>query len=124
MKNKQVVILGATTNPDRYAFIAAEMLLEHGYEIIPAGIKQGELFGRAIIKPEHIPKGVYTITLYVNPEIQNKLRDLILNVHPQRIIFNPGTENKELSNAAKERGIHVVEACTLVLLRTAQFESV
>ena len=123
MKNKQVVILGATTNPDRYAYIAAEMLIENGYDLIPAGIKQGEVFGKPIVKPESIPQGADTITLYINPEIQNTLRDLILNLKPRRIIFNPGTENYELMRAAAEQGIQCVEACTLVLLRTHQFES-
>jgi hypothetical protein len=37
-------------------------------------------------------------------------------LHPKRIIFNPGTENSELEELATSAGIHVLNACTLVLL--------
>ncbi len=47
--------------------------------------------------------------------------DEILAAKPQRIIFNPGAENEELAAAASSAGIEVVEACTLVMLRTGLF---
>ena len=39
---KKTAIIGASTNPNRYAFIAAQMLVDHGHEIVPLGIKQGK----------------------------------------------------------------------------------
>jgi hypothetical protein len=44
-----------------------------------------------------------------------------MDLHPKRIIFNPGTENDELAKMAKDKGIQPVEACTLVLLSTGQY---
>jgi hypothetical protein len=40
---------------------------------------------------------------------------------PQRVIMNPGAENDELAAVASGAGIEVVEACTLVMLRTGLF---
>ncbi|MGI8955917.1 MAG: CoA-binding protein [Chthoniobacterales bacterium] len=45
----------------------------------------------------------------------------IVAAQPQRIILNPGAENDELAAAASSAGIEVVEACTLVMLRTGLF---
>ena len=45
----------------------------------------------------------------------------ILNLKPRRVIFNPGSENYALVTKLKEAGIEVVQACTLVMLRTEQF---
>ena len=39
------------------------------------------------------------------------------------MIFNPGTENPGAYDRLKEAGIKVQEACTLVLLKTGQYES-
>jgi hypothetical protein len=40
---------------------------------------------------------------------------------PRRVIFNPGSENEALAKKLREAGIEVVEACTLVLLRSEAF---
>lgn len=118
---KPTVIIGATTNPDRYAYKAAERLIENGYTIFPVGIKKGLVFGNEI-KPFGTPcENVDTITLYVNPQVQKEYYDYILNLNPKRIIFNPGTENPELEELANKKGIEVQEACTLVLLATNQY---
>ena len=70
-----------------------------------------------------IPKNekVHTLTLYLNPARQKALYEEIINLNPERIIFNPGTENEELYDLAKNKGIAVQEACTLVLLSTGQY---
>jgi uncharacterized protein len=45
----------------------------------------------------------------------------ILKKKPVRIIMNPGTEDENLKEILIGNGIKVVEACTLVLLKTGQF---
>ena len=47
--------------------------------------------------------------------------DDIVELAPRRVIFNPGAENPESYERLEAGGIEVVEACTLVLLRTGQF---
>ena len=120
---KKTVIIGATTNPARYAHLAAEMLTEHGHEIVPVGIRHGEVFGKPIldIRQKPVIKEVNTVTLYIGPHRQPEWVDYILSLKPKRIIFNPGTENPEFEKKAKTSGIEIVEGCTLVMLSTGQF---
>lgn len=115
--NKTTLILGATTNTERYAYLAAERLTNNNHEIIPIGIKSGEVFGKEIINSKEIPsQKIDTITLYIGAKHQPEWFDYILKVNPKRIIFNPGTENLELETLANAKGIETMEGCTLVML--------
>lgn len=123
MTNKKTVILGATTNPSRYAYIAAERLTTHGHEIVPVGIKKGSVFGKEILDLRQKPeiKDVDTITLYLNPTNQQEWEDYIISLQPKRIIFNPGTENPALVKRAESMKIDAVYGCTLVMLGSRHY---
>jgi len=99
------------------------MLTEAGIEIVPIGIKRGEVFGQPILDIHTRPmvNGLDTVTLYIGPRNQPPWYDYLLELQPRRIIFNPGTENEEFMKKASQAGIEVVEACTLVMLRTRQY---
>lgn len=120
---KKTLILGATTNSNRYAFEAAKKLTQYQHEIVPVGIKKGEVFGKNILdKNADVSKeGIDTVTLYVGPRNQSEWYDYILNLNPKRLIFNPGTENPELQELAQKQGIETLYACTLVMLSTNQY---
>ena len=118
---KKTLIIGATPNPTRYAYRAAQLLKSKGHDIVNVGIKKGEVAGVEIEKPEAVHEDIHTITLYIGPDLQDQYHDYILNTNPKRVIFNPGTENDKLEILLKENGIEPVEACTLVLLSTGQY---
>ncbi len=122
-KNKKTVIIGATTNSSRYAYIAAGMLHEYNYEFIPIGIKKGEVYGKSILDINQRPiiSEVDTVTLYIGPRHQPEHYQYILSLNPKRVIFNPGTENPEFEKMVEDSGAEALEACTLVLLRSDQY---
>lgn len=121
---KTVVILGASDNPDRYSHKAFRMLQEYGHTPYPVSPKLRELEGMEVYASlADIRDPIDTLTMYVNPRISSELELDILRLKPRRVIFNPGSENPKLKAALEKAGIHVVEACTLVLLRTNQFET-
>lgn len=117
----KTVVLGASENPERYSNRAVKSLLHHGKEVAAVGLKEGEIDGVKILsgKPE-IPD-VDTVTMYVGPANQPGWYDYVLGLHPKRIIFNPGAENPEFEKIAREKGIEVVEACTLVMLSIGNY---
>lgn len=121
MSSKRTLILGATNNPARYAYLAAHRLTAAGHEIVNIGIKNGEVSGVTIQSAGEALPGIHTVTLYIGPQRQPAYYDYIVNTRPKRIIFNPGTENPELEALAQQQGIEVVRACTLVMLSTGQY---
>jgi len=120
-EGKKTVVLGASGNPARYSNLAVKKLRAHQHPVIAIGKKSGQV-GDVEIVTDHMPVGaVDTITLYLNPMNQKEYYDYILELRPNRIIFNPGTENDELIRRAKENGIEPVVGCTLVMLSTGMY---
>jgi uncharacterized protein len=121
--SKKTVLVGATPNPARYAYFAAQVLVDNNHEMVPVGLKRGKVQGKDILDIRLKPPidQVDTITLYIRPENQREWYNYFLSLKPKRIIFNPGTENEELEMLAEENGIEALEACTLVMLRTGQY---
>jgi predicted CoA-binding protein len=120
---KKTLIIGASSRPDRYAYLAAEMLRQYGHEFVPVGIHPGQVLGLPILPLSELPPvaGLDTITLYIGTANQRPWFGYILGLKPRRLIFNPGTENPELEQQAQQAGIETLQACTLVMLRTGQY---
>jgi uncharacterized protein len=120
-KNKTLVV-GASTNPERYAYKAIKSLRSHGYEVEAYGNKAGEIDDvQFVTKFPEEKESIDTITLYLGPKNQVEYYDNITMLKPRRVIFNPGTENEELYEILKLHDIQPIEACTLVLLATGQY---
>ena len=120
---KKTVVIGASPDSSRYSNVASRMLNNAGYEFVPVGIKKGEILGKTILNLKEKPaiEDVHTVTIYLNPANQKEWYDYILSLNPNRLIFNPGTENSELGELAKKLEIEVEYACNLVLIQTGQF---
>jgi len=119
--NKRTVILGASSNPERYSYKATVRLKEAGHSVFPVGIKAGDINGELILVGKPAIENVDTVTLYVSKENQKEWYDYILSLKPKRIIYNPGTENDDLVKLAKKNGIESEVACTLVLLSLSEY---
>ena len=118
---KKTVVLGASPNPSRYSNRAVKRLVSNDFEAVPVGIRKGTIEGIDIITETPFIRNVHTVTLYLNSERQKQHYDYIFSLQPERIIFNPGTENPELMRLAKEKEIAVEVACTLVLLTVGEY---
>ena len=121
MTGKKTLVLGASTNPSRYSYLAINRLGAHHHPVVAVGLRQGKVGDVNIVTGQPQEEAVDTVTLYLNPNNQKPYYDYILSLHPKRIIFNPGTENDELEDLARKNGITPVEACTLVLLSVGQY---
>ena len=118
---KKTLVLGASDNPSRYSYLAINRLRAEGHEVVAIGKKATSVRD---VKIEKLPANfsdIDTVTLYLNSKNQKDYYNYILSLHPKRIIFNPGAENEELADLAREKGILPLEACTLVLLSTNQY---
>lgn len=117
---KKTVVIGASPNPQRYAYVATERLRNHGHNVVPVGLREGKIGETPILKDFPEIDDVDTVTLYVGPRHQDYWKDYIYALKPRRVIFNPGTES-DFENELEKKGIETLEACTLVLLSTGEF---
>jgi predicted CoA-binding protein len=119
---KTTAVIGASPLQDRYANKAMRLLADHGHTVIPVAPRYDTLEGRKVYPClTQIPEKIDTVTLYVGPARQETMIEEIIQTAPGRVIFNPGTENPAAYDKLKAAGIEVLEACTLVLLKTNQY---
>ena len=121
MQSNVTMVLGASPNPERYSYMATVMLLEKGHLVYPYGIKKGMIQSLPIVQDWPRVGAISTLTLYLGPTAQAEYYEQIIALKPQRIIFNPGTENPTLVKLANAAHIETIEACTLVMLSTGQY---
>ena len=117
----KVLVLGGSSNPHRYSYLAINDLLDYGHEVLAVG-KRAAMVRTVEIKSE-LPEDtdINTVTIYLAPNNQADYYDYLTKGNFERVIFNPGAENPELMNQLGELGVEVLSACTLVMLRTNQF---
>jgi uncharacterized protein len=118
---KTTLVIGASTNEERYSNMAMALLLNYKIPVFAIGNKKGVAHNITIENEQLQFEDVHTVTLYINPNLQEQFIDYILNLKPKRIIFNPGTENTKFAFIAAAKGIETIEACTLVMLKTNQY---
>ncbi len=113
---KKTLIIGASENPERTSFTAFKKLKANNVEIVLIGNKKGFIDGVEIQIGFPKIESVHTVTLYISEKHQGEYFQYILDLKPERVIFNPGTENLDLELFLKEHGVHTERECTLVKL--------
>lgn len=117
-----VAVLGASIKESRYSNLAVKALKEAGHKVFPVHKVYKNVHGiDAYQSVLDIKEKIDTLTVYVCNECSSNLAKEILKLAPERIIFNPGSENYELRDLAENKGIKVIFACTLVMLSTGTF---
>lgn len=121
MRPKKTLVLGASSKAEQYSNMAVRNLLSEGHPVEAIG-RDSFSIGPIIVKSSPEPlTDIHTVTMYLNASRQAEYEDYILSLHPKRIIFNPGAENPSFSDKARQQGIEVMDACTLVMLSVGTF---
>ncbi len=118
---KKTMVIGASENSERYANIATKRLLQYMHPVVLLGIKAGQINEQPILVDKPKLNDIDTVTLYVGPKNQAEWFDYVVSLNPKRVIFNPGTENKEFYRVLEVNKREVVEACTLVMLSIGDY---
>lgn len=119
---KTTLIIGASSNRERYSNKAFYKLTAAKHPVYALGFRQGNIESTPIhTEHQETWKDVDTVTLYLGPTRQESYYDYLLSLKPRRVIFNPGTENEVFEKRLQEAGILTEQSCTLVLLATDQY---
>ncbi len=117
-----VAIIGASEKKDRFAHMAMTALRKHGHDVRLVNPFKATIDGDKCFKAvTDIKEKINTVTLYVNPRRFRDHIDEVIQIKPDRVIMNPGTEDVDMEKRLEDAGIKVSRACTLVLLSAGQF---
>lgn len=117
----KTVVLGASDNPARYAYLAVHALKRHQHEVVAIGRRAKKVGDWEILDGTPTVDDVHTVTLYLSAKNQEQYYDYIIGLAPKRVIFNPGAENDTFAALLAENNIDAEQACTLVMLNTHQY---
>ncbi|MAO09674.1 MAG: CoA-binding protein [Flavobacteriaceae bacterium] len=118
---KKTLVLGASLKPSRYSNLAINRLVDNQHPVEAVGLREGEVAGVEITTEKEKFENIDTVTLYLNAKRQEEYYEYIISLKPNRVIFNPGTENPEFYKLLKKNNIETEVACTLVLLASNQY---
>lgn len=118
---KKTLVLGASPDPARYSYVCVKMLRRFNHPVVAVGKEGGEIDHIKIDPGQPQVDDIDTVTLYINKIRLPQLSEYIFSLKPKRIIFNPGTENADVMREAREKGIDVVQGCTLVMLSIGSY---
>ncbi|MDA3900566.1 MAG: CoA-binding protein [Spirochaetes bacterium] len=118
---KKVILLGANSKEDGYAYTAFGLLQQKGFEVLPVHPSNKSIDGVPVLKSIERLTDIYAVSAYVNGTILEGYCDDIIKVSPQRVVMNPGSESEKAEKFLTEAGIEVIRGCSIVLLKTDRF---
>ena len=118
---KKTLVIGASIKKERFSNKAIRLLRQHNHPVEAIGLKEGKIGDVKFKTGSPRLSDIHTVTLYLKPELQHQYYSYIEELKPKRVIFNPGTENDELNRILSDKGVEVIENCTLVMLNSELF---
>jgi hypothetical protein len=118
---KKTLIIGASENPERYAFKAIQNLRNNNHPVVAISKKKGKVADVEFETTLPDLTDIDTVSLYIGPKHQAEYIDYVIGLKPNRVVFNPGTENDAFFEKLNQAGIPFEAACTLVLLSTGLY---
>lgn len=118
---KTTLVIGASTNIERYSNKCIKLLKEHKIKTYAIGNKAGTAYKVDIETGFPHYTDINTVAIYLSAKNQKGYYDYIISLQPQRILFPPGTENPEFVIKARANGIITEQACPLVMLNVGTY---
>jgi predicted CoA-binding protein len=115
MAEKTIAIIGASTDRSKYGNAAVRTYLDQGWTVYPINPKADAIEGtRAYASVRDVPDEPARVAVYVPPKVLIGLLDDIAAKRPGEVWLNPGTESGEVLAKARELGLNVIQACSIV----------
>jgi len=118
---KSTLVIGASLKESRYSNICVKTLVSGQFPVTALGIREGMIDQVSVQTGFPELTNIHTVTLYMGPDNQKSWYQYILDLNPERVVFNPGTENPEFENLLTSAGIEVTEDCTIMMVQGGRF---
>ena len=125
---KILVVLGASSNAQRYSYRAICLAKKTGLMVVPVSLRETNIdnlkaYSNLLEVKKAFGENVeYTLSVYLSEEKALMIVDDIVALNPEHIILNPGADSTTVSDTIKSKMGRdcIKKACTLVLLSTGK----
>jgi hypothetical protein len=112
---KRVAVLGASADHKKFGNKSVRAHRQAGWEVLPVNLSGEEVEGLPSYRSlADVPGRLDRVTVYLPPPVTLELLPEIAEAGPAEVFFNPGSANPEVVARARELGLPVVQACSIV----------
>ncbi len=113
--SKTIAIIGASTDRKKYGNKAVRAFRDGGWTVYPVNAKADQVEGLVAYKSiAEVPEPLDRVSMYVPPAVGKTMLDDIAAKQPAELFFNPGSEDADVMEQAKAKGLNVINACSIV----------
>lgn len=112
---KTVAVIGASSNPNKFGNRAVRAFRRQGYTVIPINPNESEVEGlRTYRSVLDVPGPIDMATIYLPPEIGERVIEEIARKQIPEVWINPGAESDTLIDKARSLNLKPIVACSIV----------
>lgn len=112
---KTVAILGASANRDKFGNKAVRAYAARGYSVFPVNPRESSIEGwPAYPSIRDVPQRPDIVSVYLPAAVGLAVLPDIAARGCDELWLNPGADAPEVVEAAEQRGLNVVQACSIV----------
>ena len=113
--SKVVAVIGASSNRNKFGNRAVRAFRQQGYTVVPINPHEAEIEGlKTYASVLEVPGSIDMATLYVRPEVGERVIDEIAHKQIREVWLNPGSESEALIARARALRIQPTIACSIV----------
>ncbi|MEM0924541.1 MAG: CoA-binding protein [Planctomycetota bacterium] len=123
---RRYAVAGASTQTSKYGYRVFRALVDSGRSTDPLNPHAAEIDGiKAYPSISALPDVPESVSIVTPPMVTRRIVDDAIRAGVQSLWMQPGAEEKEASQRARDAGIHVIDdgSCILVLLSRYKHQS-
>ena len=114
---KTVVIIGASSNRDKFGNKALRSFARQGYNVIPINPTEAEVEGhKAYASVLDVPGTIDMATIYVPGAIGVQVMDDLAKKGIPEVWLNPGADDRQVVEKARSLGLKTVIHCSIIAI--------
>ena len=115
--SKVVAVIGASRDRHKFGNRAVRAFRQQGYTVVPINPREAEVEGlKAYASVLDVPGPIDMASLYVPPDVGERVIEEIARKEIPEVWFNPGAESDALIARARALKIEPIVACSIVAI--------
>lgn len=120
---KVVAVIGASSNRQKFGNRAVRAFQQQGYTVIPINPHEAEVEGlKTYASVLDVPGPIDMASVYVPPEIGERLMDEIARKQIPEVWLNPGADGDAVIARARALQLKPVIACSIIAIGENPYE--
>jgi predicted CoA-binding protein len=114
---KTVAVIGASRNRRKFGNKALRAFEQNGYRVLAINPNETEVEGhRTYASVLDVPDAIDIATVYVHADVGVRIMDDLAQKKIPQIWLNPGADEPEVLARARELGLKVTTACSIIAI--------